>query len=221
MPADPTTAPGRAAREALADTLASADPHDPTLCTGWDAAHLAAHVVLRETRPDVGLAALIGSRLSLAQGVVNRKLEATAYGQPWAELVEQVRRGPTLAPTRLRAVDDLVNTGEFAVHREDVRRARPDWAQRDAGIAPQVDDALWSALRTAGRLLARRVHGPLTARAGDRATVLRPGDGEPVTVVGEPLEIMLFLFGRDTVARVELTGPPDRVAEVRAAHRSA
>ncbi len=39
-------------RAALAAELEAAGPDAPTLCEGWTTRHLAAHVVLRESRPD-------------------------------------------------------------------------------------------------------------------------------------------------------------------------
>ena len=39
-------------RKALADLLAALGPDAPTLCTGWETRDLAAHIVLRERRPD-------------------------------------------------------------------------------------------------------------------------------------------------------------------------
>jgi hypothetical protein len=36
-----------------------------------------------------------------------------------------------------------------------------------------------------------------------------------VTVTGEPSELLLFAFGRQRVARVELEGEPDAVTTVR------
>ncbi len=42
------------------------------------------------------------------------------------ELIERVRNGPgLLSPTRLDAVDRAVNSVEFFVHHEDVRRGEP------------------------------------------------------------------------------------------------
>ena len=44
------------------------------------------------------------------------------------------------------------------------------------------------------------------------------GSGSPVTVMGEPLELLLFAFGRNAV-RVDFGGDDDVVAAVRAAKR--
>ena len=177
--------------------------------------------MLRDSRPDVALGTVLGSALPLAQGYVDRKLDATADRTPYPDLVAGVRRGPVLSLTRVRAVDDAVNATEFAVHRADVRRAVPGWEDDPGeGTTPAVDAALWSSLRTMGKLLGRKLPGPLVAATPDgRRVQLRSGDGEPVVLTGTPLEIVLFLFGRGEVAKVELTGPAERVSAVRQAGR--
>ena len=49
---------GHAARErqALCDTLERVGPAAPTLCDPWSSAELAAHLVIRDSRPDLALA---------------------------------------------------------------------------------------------------------------------------------------------------------------------
>ena len=42
----------RPEREALCDLLTDLGPEAPTLCAGWRTRDLAAHLVLRERRPD-------------------------------------------------------------------------------------------------------------------------------------------------------------------------
>ena len=49
----------RTERAAFADTLEEAGPDAPTLCTGWTTRDLAAHLVLRERRPDAAMGILI------------------------------------------------------------------------------------------------------------------------------------------------------------------
>jgi hypothetical protein len=48
--------------------------------------------------------------------------------------------------------------------------------------------------------------------------VVAVGNGSPVTVTGEPQELLLFAFGRNAV-RVDFSGDDDVVAAVRAAKR--
>jgi hypothetical protein len=55
-------------------------------------------------------------------------------------------------------------------------------------------------------------------RTPDGQTVVAVGNGSPVTVTGQPQELLLFGFGRNTV-RVDFNGDDDVVAAVRAANR--
>ena len=56
----------------------------------------------------------------------------------------------------------------------------------------------------------------LRTTAGRR--IARVGRGDPVTVIGEPQELLLFVAGRDAV-RVEFDGDPQAIAAVRGSHR--
>jgi uncharacterized protein (TIGR03085 family) len=125
---------------------------------------------------------------------------------------------------RIPAVDRLTNTLEFFVHLEDVRRARPDWAPRE--LSADLEDTLLGALERGARLMARRSPCGLTMtpRAKTpRAKTPRKGisfvakKGHPVVDVSGPIgELVLFIYGRRTVARVELNGPADAVAALEA-----
>ena len=51
--------PVRTERQALCDTMLAAGPDAPTLCEGWSVLDLAAHLVVRENRPDAGLGLVV------------------------------------------------------------------------------------------------------------------------------------------------------------------
>jgi uncharacterized protein (TIGR03085 family) len=189
-------------RATLADLLEEAGPEAPTCCEGWTTAHLAAHLVVRERRPDAMLGfgiERVSPRNPLTRwshALEDRLRRGTAY----PELVARVRSGPPAwSPLRVPAVDRLVDTAEFAVHAEDVRRAQPGWQPRALTRADQ--DALWGTAKGFARL-ARR---PLLLRRSDAPGVEhRVGSGEPRTVTGEPMELLLWLSGRRSVARVDV-----------------
>jgi len=202
-----------AEREALADALAEAGPGAPTLCSGWTTTDLAVHLVQREGRPHVILAGAIAP----LRGWAAERTRACA-ARPYADLVEQVRTGPpTLSMMALPGVDARANLLEHFVHCEDVRRAGADWeprqlpAERQAALRAVVTGLFGKGLlRRAG--VAAQVHTP-----GAEPVTLVSGAGEPVVLSGEPGEIALYLFGRKDHARVELQGPPEQVARLRAA----
>lgn len=113
----------RAERLALADTLLAAGPDAPTLCDGWATRDLAAHLVLRERRPD----AAAGILITAVQRHTKQVQDRLAAGD-YAALVGKVRR-PALW-VRPAFADEAVNITEFLVHHEDVRRAAPGWTPR-------------------------------------------------------------------------------------------
>jgi len=196
-------------RHQFADELVAAGPDAPTLCGGWTARDLAAHVVIRERRPDAAAGILIGA----LSGHTDKVQAKTAAGG-WDELVDQVRSGPPRwSPTRIDKVDRAVNTIEFFVHTEDVRRAAPGWTARDldAGLA----DDLAAALTRAGKMLTKSAPTGVTlAPEGRQAIVAHAGD--PMVTVSGPIgELVLFVHGRRDHARVEFDGPDDAVAELR------
>jgi uncharacterized protein (TIGR03085 family) len=189
-------------RRALADLLAELGPEAPTLCEGWSTAHLAAHVVVRDRRPDAlpgyALEQLPGGKL--VAGWSHRLEDQLRTSSPYAAIVDRVRSGPPAwMPFAWPVISRPLNTAEFAIHHEDVRRAQPGWEPRTLARAEQ--DQLWSV----AALHARRA-------AGRRGLVLRRSDVPEVekrfgaggrTVTGEPLELLLWAAGRRDVARVE------------------
>lgn len=191
----------RAERLDLCTTLLRVGPDAPTLCEGWRTRDLAAHLVIRERRPDAQVGQLVPRFAAHATA-----LQESLAGRPFAELVDAVRSGPpSWHPTRIGAVDEVVNTAEFFVHHEDVLRAQPAWTSR-----PLPDDeqrALWRACGVVGRLALRSspVGVELVAPGYGRTTVRK---GDPVVrVEGPPGELLLFAFGRRDVAQVHLDGP--------------
>lgn len=201
----------RAERAALSDLLESLGPDAPTLCEGWDTRDLAAHLVVRERRmdaaPGIVLRPLAGHLESVTRGYA---------AKPYGELVTLVRKGPpALSPFRLPKVDPLLNTTEYFVHHEDVRRAQPGWAPRD--LPARVQGALWRVVRARGPVAFRRVGcGVVLTRPDGESFVAR--SGEPAAVLtGEPQELLLYLFGRRDHARVEVSGPAEAVDALRRA----
>jgi uncharacterized protein (TIGR03085 family) len=197
-------APSRTERRALADLLDELGPDAPTCCEGWQTRDLAAHVVLRDRRPDTAVGFAVGGPFA----AWTDRAMAGARQRDFGALVAQVRSGPPAwVPTAWPAVDRAFNSVEMTIHHEDVRRAQPGWAPRELDRATQ--DRLWSAVPLLARSGASGTEGGLIARrtdlpAGTSARRLR--SGSPVTTVaGPPLEVLLWVSGRQDVARVEVT----------------
>lgn len=185
-------------------------PDAPTLCEGWLTADLAAHLVIRERRPD----AAPGLVLPALSGYMDRVQRSVRDRYSWPELVAKVRSGPPL-PLRPRFVDQPMNAAEFFVHHEDVRRAGPGWAPREAD--PELDRALWSRVRLMARPTRKAVSTGLTLVAPDYGRVaVRPGD-PMVTATGPPGELLLLVSGRQQASRCTLTGDPEDVDALRQA----
>jgi uncharacterized protein (TIGR03085 family) len=210
------TAALAAERAALCDDLAAAGPDAPTLAGEWTTADLAAHVFVRERRPlalvGIGRPDAFGGRA----GAATRRAMDRVLTDGYDALVERVRRPPPLWHRVGPAV--LANLMELVAHHEDVRRGGA------TGLPPRRDeaarqDAVWRMLRLVGPVLALR------GRAG-RVALARP-DGpphrllpgaHPITLRGEPVELVLHLTGRRDAARVEVEGDPDAVARFEAAN---
>lgn len=194
----------RAERRQLADLLQHVGPELATVCTGWTTRDLAAHLVVRERRPD----AMIGSRIPPLAGHGEHVRRARAT-QPYADLLRDLRTPPWWSPISNPLLDSLANTVEFFIHHEDVRRATAGFTPRD--LDPGEQQAIWKTTRLTARLVLRKIGFPVLVEAAGFGT-LRLGDGTPrVTVTGEPGELALFVSGRQRVARVEVTGEPDAV----------
>jgi uncharacterized protein (TIGR03085 family) len=191
-------------RAELADLFDSLGPDAPTCCAGWTTAHLAAHLVVRDRRPD----ALPGYGLEEiglggpAAAWAHRLEERTRRSTPYAEVVARFREGPPAwSPIAWSATRGL-DVAEYAIHHEDVRRAQPDWAPRP--LPRKVQDGLWRAATVFARRAAARRGGLVLRRSDVPGTEKRFRTGG-TTVEGEPMELLLWAAGREDVARVTVS----------------
>ncbi|MEU1255411.1 TIGR03085 family metal-binding protein [Streptomyces chartreusis] len=192
----------------LADLLEAEGPEAPTLCEGWQTRELAAHVVVRERRPDAAAGLLIKP---LAPRLDKAMEEFAA--KPYEELIQLIRTGPPrFSPFQLKQIDEASNTIEFYVHTEDVRRAQPDWTPRE--LDPVFQDALWSRLERSARLVGRSAPTGLVLRRPDGQTAVAHKGAPVVTVTGEPSELLMFAYGRQNAAKVELDGDENAIAKL-------
>jgi uncharacterized protein (TIGR03085 family) len=193
-------------RAALVETLRGVGPDAPTLCEGWKTRDLAAHLMIREYRPDAAPGIVIPFFASHTAKVQNDVAEQTE----WDELVDKVASGPPIY-SPLKLLDPVANVGEMFIHHEDVRRAQPGWEPRV--LEPALAAMLRRTLPLMGRMTLAKVPGRVALRTPDGKTVLTAGRGPAVTVTGAPEELLLFSVGRQ--ARVEFDGDAPAVQAVR------
>ena len=195
-------------RLALCASLEQTGPAAPTLCDGWTTLDLAAHLVLRERRPDAGAGIMIGP----LAGHTRRVQQGLTKRQSFDGLINAIRTGPPrVSVFALPGVDERVNLVEFFVHHEDIRRGTAGWAERK--VTPALSEALWQRLGMARFILRKAPVGVELVR-DDAAT--DPGQGRVritakartpvVTVTGPPGELALWTSGRRDAAQVRLDG---------------
>jgi uncharacterized protein (TIGR03085 family) len=194
----------RAERAAMCDTFEAVGADAPTLCEGWQAADLAAHLIVREHRPDAMPGVLIGSG---PFGRHTDRLMEGAKAKGYASMIETLRNGPPL----LYRVGPgaFANVMENWIHHEDLRRAN---GQGPRPPDAEVDAFLWKTLGLSGRMSARKIKPfGLELEAGNgRRRVSR--DAEPRVVIhGTPGEIALYFAGRKDAAQVDIEGPDDAI----------
>lgn len=177
-------------RRQLCDLFAQLGPDAPTLCEGWTTRDLAVHLVVREQRPDA-----LAGRLLRSLSERGERIQGELREKDWPELIEQVRQGPPKwNPLGLRAVDEAVNSAEFYVHHEDVRRAQPGWQPRPSD--PEREEALWKALGRVARFFYGRSPVGVTLRSPSGHELSAKQGPRTVRIMGEPSELILHAFGR-------------------------
>ncbi|MFF4170355.1 TIGR03085 family metal-binding protein [Streptomyces sp. NPDC001744] len=197
----------------LADLLEAAGPDAPTLCEGWRTRDLAAHVVVRERRPDAAAGSLVPALKDRRD-----RVQAEFADKPYEELIRLIRTGPPkFSPFAVKQVDEGANVVEFYVHAEDVRRAQPHWSPRE--LDPVFADVLWSRLERSARLLGRKAPAGLVLRRPDGQTVVARKGTPVVTASGEPGELTMYLYGRQSAAKVALEGEPEAIERLRETKR--
>ena len=155
-------------RAALVSTFRTLTPDSPTLCDGWDARDLAAHLVVRERRLDAAPGILIPA----LAGYTDRVQKQVSAATDWDALVDQVAEGPPLySPFKL--LDPIANVAEMFIHNEDARRAQPGWEPRP------LDGQTVAALRRPVAMMSR-----MTLRRAPATVVLQTPQGERLATAG-------------------------------------
>ena len=201
-----------AERAQLSDLFDELGPQAPTLLAPWTTRDLAARLVLREHDHLAGP----GLVLPGAWGRLAERRRRTLALRDFTWLITTLRSGPPPGFFRIGWVRRLPSLNEFFVHHEDVRRAN--------GRSPRtsehaIDEALWRNVSRGRWFLARRLHGAgLELQWAGTTQTLRARRGEPTArIAGPPGELLLYLFGRQGAAHVEVSGPDAAMEAVRRA----
>ena len=209
LPDDVHTGP----RADLVAALRAAHPQDATLCEGWQARHLAAHVVLRERRP-VHVALDKIYPLSTLEDVADEAVDSQAY----ARLVDQVEQGPSVAsPMGWFAITNVL---EFHVHAQDVRRGHT------LPAAPVLlPEGLSAALWTSTRAMATMRYCSAAARGGSGLILVSPTaraviarGPRSVVLRGTAIELALWVSGRERASLAALEGHEQAIEDFLLAH---
>ena len=131
-------------RVALCDLLDETGPEAPTLCEGWRTLDLAAHLVLREHRPDAA-AGVMGGPLA---GHTERVQRTLITRNPYRQLVEEIRGGPPRRGRALAAGHPFAGHGTPGVSgpaskqvRSPVWQAPPVWSTLTSTASPSQSSA--------------------------------------------------------------------------------
>jgi uncharacterized protein (TIGR03085 family) len=195
-------------RAELVSLFRALGPETPTRCGEWTTAELAAHLYVRERRPDA-VGGVVGGPLA---GYTERTMRSVLRVHSYDHIVQRLAEGP---PFPMRLADEMVNLHEFFVHHEDVRRADGS-GPRD--LPSEMEQLLWTRLRRILRFSYRHVKDAqiefVTAH-GDRGVIR--GSGPKVRMFGPVGELFLYSFNRKDYAQVELSGDEAAIERVRAA----
>jgi uncharacterized protein (TIGR03085 family) len=150
-------------------------------------------------------------------GPLCRKARKSLALRDFTWLSTTLRSGPPPGFFRIGWVRRGPNLNEFFVHREDVRRANGRGRRTHEQA---IDEALWRNVTRAPWFLARRLRGAgLELQWAGTARTVRARRGKPTArIAGPPGEMLLYLFGRQSAAHVEVSGTDAAIEAVRRTH---
>lgn len=214
-PEDPTRSTGGGApseRAAITASFARLGPGAPTILPGWDALELMDHLLVRERLPHL----MVGAKLPGALGARARAQVSALEDQPWERKLALLAEGPP-SWSPVGRVDAFSGQAELLIHHEDLRRAEDAWRPRRLDVAEQ--QAAWRATGLFARGMMRvPTRVTLVSPLGGRQVGARRADSG-LRVHGEPLELLLWVSGRDRVARVQVLGDEEALRALRDGRR--
>ena len=198
----------RSERTALCDLFVELGPDAPTLCEGWTTSDLAVHLITCEAHPHTSLGVPLGNRVPALRRYFDRMVDKERAGG-WDALVDRVRRGPAYGPTANAWVRGNMMLPRMPRPPRGRAAGQRDGARTDV---PELQEAAWDKVSSfAKRMLAvTPPHGLDVVHPDGRSRRIR--DGSPIVrLTGEPIEQLLYVFGRTSVAQVELVGEASAV----------
>ncbi|HUG85482.1 MAG TPA: maleylpyruvate isomerase family mycothiol-dependent enzyme [Euzebya sp.] len=214
----------------LLESLSDLQWQAETMCEGWDAGDMVAHLLVRE-RDIWGSAGAVVPPLSRLHGA--RMARRKARGR--AVLIRQLRNGPP--PWVTFGLFGRIQVAEDYIHTEDIRRGGATAFDGDADLTPDdgtadgaTDELLWQAI---GRFALKTfagfgADGVLAMTDGGRTRAYQLGGAVPlpardgqadVTVNGTAGELLLFTTGRRN-ADVTVNGEQAMMTALEASGRS-
>ncbi|MCE1179227.1 MAG: maleylpyruvate isomerase family mycothiol-dependent enzyme [Micrococcales bacterium] len=185
----------------LCDAFEAAGPDAPTLCEGWDVHDLAVHIWQLGHDP----LAWPGIALRRLEPLTAWRTSRTRRRVGFAELVDLLRSGSgALAAMPTDALEGHRHAlGEYYMHTQDVVRAN---GIREPRPDEQLEAALWLRVQRATPILRGDLPGLVLRRPGGGHAQVVAGP-RSVEVVGPASELIVWVYGREDVARVEVAGP--------------
>jgi uncharacterized protein (TIGR03085 family) len=197
-----------AERHDLVTTLREAGPAAPTLCIGWDARTLLAHLIRRERSP---LELIARAKVPGIAEHAEEAMVGYAKSHTFSDMLTTFDSGPpfysvfSFGPTQ-----EALNLLEYVIHHEDVRRAVGQAAPRT--LDQERERAVLRRLRAFARFTMRSSPVSVQFRTPDGASFQAGNGAHSVVVTGRPVELALVAFGRQPVAEVDYAGPAEAVA---------
>lgn len=199
-----------------------------TVCSGWNAEQLAAHLIVRERRPMAALGIVFPSFSHFHTCGIARM---SVYPHQW--LIDRLAAGPPFW-TRI----GQIHIGEDWIHTQDILRGGAAVADPDNELdidsgnhCPELTQALARACDRFAPLTLHKIRGPFRihltdADAYNRTWLVRPGPQlalptdwanvtPDVTITGPIGELLLTFTGREHVANVAFTGKPELISTIR------
>src|SRR5699024_5425200 len=156
--------------------------------------------IIREIHPTAALGIFIST---FDDG---REAKENDYAaMPFAELLGLVAAPPKRTPRGLPGLGAAMNMTEHRAHHEDIRRAAHECVPRR--LSEAENRIVWAQTRVALLPFAAKADGPVRLSApgfGTRTAGSRRNTGSTTTITGEPLELLLYLMGREDHALVNV-----------------